>query len=91
MHIIIALLAVVDFHFLTYFNLMSFDFKKLLYARFLFTFAVQMQAVILGWRIYEILQDPLALGLIGLAEAIPAIGLSLYAGYIVDKSRPLKA
>jgi MFS family permease len=66
------------------------DFKKLLSARFLFTFAVQMQAVILGWRIYEILKDPLALGFVGLAEAVPAIGLALYAGYIVDRSPPLK-
>lgn len=48
-----------------------------------------MQAVILGWRVYEILQDPLALGFIGLTEAIPAIGLALYAGYIVDRSAPL--
>lgn len=68
---------------------MPADFKKLLSARFLFTFAVQMQAVILGWRIYQLLQDPLALGLIGLTEAVPAIGLALYAGYIIDRSRPL--
>lgn len=68
---------------------MPLDFKKLLTARFLFTFAVQMQAVILGWRIYNLLKDPLYLGLIGLAEAIPAIGLALYAGYLVDRLRPL--
>ncbi|MBC7754910.1 MAG: MFS transporter [Moraxellaceae bacterium] len=68
---------------------MPSDFKKLISARFLFTFAVQMQAVVLGWRIYELLKDPLFLGLIGLAEAIPAIGLALYAGYLVDRMRPL--
>ncbi|MEN0057382.1 MAG: MFS transporter, partial [Bdellovibrio sp.] len=68
---------------------MPADFKKLLYARFFFTFAVQMQAVVLGWRIYNLLRDPLYLGFIGLAEAVPAIGLALYAGYIVDRSRPL--
>lgn len=65
------------------------DFKKLISARFLFTFAVQMQAVVLGWRIYDLLKDPLYLGFIGLTEAIPAIGLALFAGYIVDRSRPL--
>lgn len=48
-----------------------------------------MQAVILGWRIYELLKDPLALGFIGLTEAVPAIGLALYAGYLVDRMRPL--
>jgi len=65
------------------------DFKKLLSARSLFVFAVQMQSVILGWRIYSLLHDPLALGMIGLAEAIPALGLALYAGYLVDRMRPL--
>ncbi|WP_413584429.1 MFS transporter [Bdellovibrio sp. HCB274] len=66
------------------------DFKKLITARFLFTLAVQMQAVVIGWRIYELTKDPLSLGLVGLAEAIPALGLALYAGYVVDRSRPLK-
>jgi MFS family permease len=70
---------------------MPLDFKKLIAARFLFTFAVQMQAVVLGWRIYALLKSPLYLGFIGLAEAIPAIGLALYAGYIIDRSRPLRA
>lgn len=70
---------------------MSLDFKKLLTARFLFTFAVQMQSIVLGWRIYELLQDPLSLGFIGLSEALPAIGLALYAGYLVDRMRPLLA
>jgi len=48
-----------------------------------------MQAVVLGWRIYELMRDPLYLGFIGLAEAVPAIGLALYAGYLVDRMRPL--
>lgn len=58
-------------------------------ARFLFTFAVQMQAVVLGWRMYELTRDPLYLGFIGLAEALPALSLAMYAGYVVDRSRPL--
>lgn len=68
---------------------MTSDFRKLLTARFFFTFAVQMQSVVLGWRIWEILKDPFALGMIGLTEAVPAIGLALYAGYLVDRARPL--
>jgi len=68
---------------------MLLDFKKLMTARFFFTFGVQMQAVIIGWRMYDLTHDPLHLGLIGLAEAIPALSLALYAGYIVDRSRPL--
>jgi MFS family permease len=65
------------------------DFKKLMAARFLFTFSVQMQAVVVGWQVYALTHDPLALGLVGLAEAAPALGLALYAGYVVDRSRPL--
>jgi MFS family permease len=68
---------------------MPLDFKILITARFLFTFAVQMQAVILGWSIYELFKTPISLGMIGLTEAIPALGLALYAGVIVDRSRPL--
>jgi predicted MFS family arabinose efflux permease len=68
---------------------MTNDFKKLMVTRFLFTLAVQIQAIVLGWRMYVLTRDPLFLGLIGLVEAIPALGLALYAGYIVDRSRPL--
>ncbi|MFP5386233.1 MAG: MFS transporter [Bacteriovoracia bacterium] len=68
---------------------MPSDFKKLMFGRFFFTFGVQMQAIVLGWRMYELTKDPLYLGLIGLTEAIPALSLALFAGYIVDRSRPL--
>lgn len=54
--------------------------------RFFFTFAYQMQAVIIGFHIYHLTKDPLALGLIGLCEAVPAIGIALYGGYVADKS-----
>jgi MFS family permease len=68
---------------------MPTDFKKLMFGRFFFTFAVQMQAIVLGWRMYEITKDALYLGFIGLTEAVPALGLAIFAGYIVDRSRPL--
>lgn len=68
---------------------MPSDFKKLMTARFFFTLGVQMQAIVLGWRMYELTHDALYLGMIGLCEAIPALGLALYAGYMVDRSRPL--
>ncbi len=45
-----------------------------------------MQAVIIGFHIYHLTHDPLALGLVGLCEAIPAISIALYGGYIADKS-----
>ena len=48
-----------------------------------------MQAVLLGWKMYELTHDPLFLGFIGLTAAIPALSLALYAGYLVDRSRPI--
>ena len=69
---------------------MLLDFRKLLVTRFVFTAAVQMQAIMLGWRMYELTHDALHLGLIGLTEAIPALGLALYAGYLVDLHHPLR-
>ncbi len=65
------------------------DFRKLLATRFLFTLAVDMQAVVVGWRMYELTGDPLYLGLVGLSEAVPALSLAIFAGYVVDRSRPV--
>ena len=60
------------------------DFRRLVSARVLFTVASQIQGVVVGWQIYELTNNPLALGLIGLAEAIPSIAVSLYAGHVAD-------
>lgn len=62
------------------------EFRSYIVMRFLFTFAYQIQAVVVGWYIYQLTKDPLSLGLIGLAEAIPAITVTLYGGYVADKS-----
>lgn len=60
------------------------DFRLYITARLCITLAMQIQAVVVGWQIYDITKDPLSLGLIGLAEAIPSIFVSLYAGYLAD-------
>jgi hypothetical protein len=39
-----------------------------------------------GWQIYEITKDPLSLGLIGLAEAIPSIAVLFFSGHVTDTS-----
>lgn len=62
------------------------EFRYYVGMRFFLTFAYQIQAVVIGWHIYQLTKDPLSLGLIGLTEAIPAIGLSLWGGYLADKS-----
>lgn len=73
---------------LSYDVLKNRDFRRLLATRVLGIFGLQAQAVIVGWQIYTLTKDPLMLGLIGLTEAIPAIVFALFAGHIVDKSRP---
>jgi MFS family permease len=60
------------------------DFRLFIISRLFITLAIQIQGVIVGWQIYELTKDPLSLGLIGLAEAIPAITVSLYAGHLAD-------
>ena len=60
------------------------DFRLFISARFVTTLAIQIQSIVVAWQVYEITNDPLSLGLIGLAEAIPSIGVSLYAGHIAD-------
>jgi MFS family permease len=60
------------------------DFRLFVFGRLMITIAITVQAVIVGWQIYEITKDALSLGLIGLAEAIPAITVSLYAGHLAD-------
>jgi MFS family permease len=61
------------------------DFRSYLGMRFFFTFAYQMQTTVLGFYIYELTHSKVAIALIGLSEAIPAVGLALYGGYIADK------
>lgn len=61
-------------------------FQYFLSMRVFITFAFLIQYVVAGWEIYSITRDPFSLGLIGLAEAIPAIGIALYAGHLADVS-----
>jgi MFS family permease len=60
------------------------DFALFISSRFCVTLAIQIQSVVVAWQVYELTKDPLSLGLIGLAEAIPSIAVSLYAGHIAD-------
>lgn len=60
------------------------EFRNFILARVCVTLAIQIQATVVGWQMFELTHDALALGLIGAAEAIPAIGVSLYAGHIAD-------
>lgn len=60
------------------------EFRNLTFGVFLFTVAMMMQEVVLGYELYKITHDPLVLGLTGLAEAVPFIGLALLGGHFAD-------
>jgi MFS family permease len=60
------------------------NFRNYIIALFTLTLGIQIQGTVVGWQIYDLTRDPLALGLVGLAEAIPAIGFSLVAGHVAD-------
>ncbi len=47
--------------------------------------ANQMQAVAVGWLMYDLTGSALALGLIGLVQFVPPLCLTLVAGQIVDR------
>lgn len=66
--------------------LKNVPFRALLSTRLFVVLGNQMAGVALGWRVYDLTHDPVWLGYIGLAEAVPAIALSLYGGYVADHS-----
>ena len=44
-----------------------------------------MQSVAVGWQVYELTHRPIDLGYVGLAQFLPAIGLSLFTGHAADR------
>ena len=54
-------------------------------ARFLIVAAVEMQAVAVGWQVYEITKRPLDLGFVGLAQFLPGILLFPISGHTSDR------
>ena len=60
------------------------NFRRYILALFTLTLGIQIQGTVVGWQIYDLTKDPLALGLVGLAEALPAISMSLFAGHVAD-------
>lgn len=60
------------------------DFSLLLTGQFLWTCAMQIQSVALGWLIYEMTGSPFYLGLVGLLEFLPSLMLALATGHLAD-------
>jgi len=61
------------------------EFNVFLLMRFAMVFAWSMQFIIIEWEVYSLTKSALSLGMIGLMEVIPAIGMALFAGHIVDQ------
>ena len=61
------------------------DFTLFQIARFLIVAAIEMQAIAVGWQVYEITRRPLDLGLVGLAQFLPGILLFPISGHTSDR------
>jgi MFS family permease len=61
------------------------DFLWLILSYATSTVAREAQIVVVAWQMYELTHDPLSLGMIGLAEALPFIAIALYAGHVADR------
>jgi len=61
------------------------EFNVFLILRFAMVFAWSMQFIVIEWEVYSLTKNPLSLGLIGLMEVIPAVGMALFAGHMVDQ------
>jgi MFS family permease len=66
------------------------EFRNFVVGRFVFIMGLRMMGTLVAWWMYELTGDAFYIGMLGLAEAIPAVGLSLYAGYVIDKSEKRK-
>jgi len=70
------------------------DFVYFLVGRFVSSFGLQMLTVAVGWELYERTHSALALGLVGLTEAVTIFLFTLPAGHLADhydRKRIIKA
>ena len=61
------------------------EFVNLITANSLITAAIMIQEVVIGYELYKLTHDPLSLGFIGLAEALPYISVALFGGHYADR------
>ena len=54
-------------------------------ARVASTIAFQMQAVAVAWLVYDLTGSAFALGMVGLAQFVPALVLALVVGHVADR------
>jgi MFS family permease len=61
------------------------DFVLFWFARVASTMGYQMLVLTIGWQIYELTNSPFDLGLVGLIQFVPAVGLTLLIGHAADR------
>lgn len=61
------------------------DYRNFLSSRFLIFVGLEMQFIVIGWLLYDMTQDPLTLGIVGLCEALPALLITPFGGHFADK------
>ncbi|HEY7679346.1 MAG TPA: MFS transporter [Terriglobia bacterium] len=61
------------------------DFLVYQLARLIVIVGLEMQSVAVGWQVYEVTRQPLALGFVGLAQFLPAFLLFLISGHAADR------
>jgi MFS family permease len=66
------------------------QFRNLIIGRFIFIMGLRMMSTLVGWWIYNLTNAPIAIGIVGLSEFIPAVSLALYAGHVIDISEKRK-
>ena len=66
------------------------EYRSLMLGRMIFIMGLRMMGTLVGWWIYNLTNDPLAIGLVGLSEVVPAVSLALYAGHVIDLSEKRK-
>ena len=66
------------------------EFRSLVIGRFIFIMGLRMMSTLVGWWIYNLTNAPIAIGIVGLSEFIPAVSLALYAGHVIDLSEKRK-
>jgi MFS family permease len=60
-------------------------YKNYWVSRLLSSMAFQMLSVAIGWQMYEITHDAFSLGLVGLAQFLPMVVLTLVVGQVADR------
>lgn len=61
------------------------DFVLVVFNQTALMMGIGIQELVIGYKLYELTRDPLSLGFVGLAAALPYLVLSIWGGYLADR------